>query len=250
MAAAGGGRLVGYGDELMAAGQAWDLYCRTGRTVRILDKAGAPRSHLLWKGMDCIRPDGDMIVVNGSGCRPYIDYAATKEKRWFFRLDHRAIPAPWANDDGYDRRSVGRILVEPHIKPSASPNKQWGRWQELIDLAPALPWAQVGPKGTPRLRGVEFIETATFEDAMTVARSAMAAVLPEGGLHHARASCGSTVVLFGGFMPAQVTGYPFHENLWVNDPDAVGWRVRHPACERAWSQITPQRVLAALEDLL
>lgn len=234
----------------MAAGQAWDVYSRTGRTVRIVDKEGKPRQHDLWKGLEFIRADGELTVVNGSGRRPYIDYEASKEKRWFYRPDHRACAAPWADGERYVHQGVGRIIVEPHVKANASPNKQWGRWQELIDLAPGLPWAQVGPKGTRVLRGVQFIETPTFVDAIRVARSAMAAVLPEGGLHHARAACAETVVLFGAFITPMVTGYPFHHNIWVNDPDAVGWRVKHPACDRAWSQITPERVLAALEELL
>ena len=46
------------------------------------------------------------------------------------------------------------------------------------------------------------------------------------------------------------TGYDLHINLAVDDPEALGWRIPHLACERAWAQITPRLVADHLETLL
>ena len=55
---------------------------------------------------------------------------------------------------------------------------------------------------------------------------ARAAVLHEGGLHHAAAALGMpAVVLFGGMISPRNTGYDVHVNLAIDDPEALGWRI-------------------------
>lgn len=248
---------MGWGDEIMASGQAVAAGCTAARPAVILDRHGQPRRHPCWQGNRRIaaRRTADAVsIVNGSGCRPYVDYARSTPERWAYTA-WRCTPGelPWVRPDA---RGRGRVLIEPHIKPNASPNKQWGwqRWQALVDAAPGLPWAQMAPAGAPVLAGVEAIRTADFPAAAGVLATARAAVLPEGGLHHAAAALQvPAVVLFGGMTSPRNTGYgpeTGQRSLAVDSPAALGWRVPHPACDAAWDRITVARVLATLSELL
>lgn len=246
---------MGFGDEILATAQAKAVQRRDPRPVLIVGLDGAPRWHAVWEGNPRIATDprGDcQRIVNGPGARPYIDYAATTPRRWVFR--HWGIE-PGELHLSAAERALGRpvVLIEPNLKTGASPNKQWGwdRWQALVDMSPHIPWAQVGRAGTRWLRGVERIETGGFRAACGVLSGAVAAVLPEGGLHHAAAALGvPSVVLFGAFIPPAVTGYDTHRNVWVDDPTGVGWRVPNGACARAWARITPELVLENLMEII
>ncbi len=245
---------MGLGDEIMAAAQARALSRSSGKLVCIVDKAGQPRSHDLWSGLPWItqNPRGAELLLNTSGARPYIDYARTTSQRWAY-TDWRCTPGEIMGLR-YDARGEGAVLIEPSIKPNASPNKQWGaaNWLALVKLRPDLDWAQCCPPGHgPALPGVRKIETSSFREACAVLLNARAAVLPEGGLHHAAGAFEKrVVVLFGAMTSPANTGYTRHENIWIDDPEALGWRIRNPACDRAWARITPQLVVQHLEKLL
>jgi len=219
--------------------------------IEILDKHGKRRAHPLWQRVAEIAKPGERAagsIVNSGGCRPYIDYQRTTPQRWAWRLDHRAREGELF-DIGIDARARGLIVLEPSLKASASPNKQWGRWQELIDAYPQLPWAQLGNQQTRWLRGVVRLPAASFEAACAVLRACRFAVLPEGGLHHAAAALGvRAIVLFGPYMPPSVTGYVSHINLAVNVPDAQGWRVPHAGCEIAWRMIAPELIIQSASE--
>lgn len=238
------GAVIGQGDLIMTTGSVRQF---DGR-VRIVGKNGAYWSPM-WRGHPSIAQlgeDGDYTLMDGPGCRPYVDYQRTTKQRWAY-TDWRCTPGhlPWVKPDP---RGTGRIFIEPHIKQNASCNKQWGKWQDLARLGE---FAQMGPPGTKFLDGVEQIITTSFEEAVQVLSAAKAAVLPEGGLHHAAAATGvPAVVLFGAMTSPANTGYDEHENIWIDDPGALGWRIPNQRCKQAWDQITLELVMFRLERLL
>lgn len=245
---------MGAGDELMVTGQVRQMRATNSRKVRVLDRKGQPRWSDLWSGNPGIaRPNERgalQILRNGPGLRPYVDYTRSTPQRWAY-ADWRAEPGELFGITP-DPRGEGRVLIEPNLKGNASPNKQWGHgnWLALL-RATGIRWAQMCPPGVHALPGVERIETATFKQAAGVLLAARGAVLPEGGLHHAAAALDKrVVVLFGGMVSPRQTGYSCHENIAIDDPEALGWRIPHRACDRAWSLITPAMVLAALEKTL
>lgn len=240
---------MGLGDEILALGQAR----AAGRKVQIHGKGHARRWHWLWERAPYVARLGEPgefpVIVNGPSCRPYIDYKRTTKDRWAF-TSWRASPGELF-DVHPDPRAEGLVLLEPHIKATASPNKQWGRWQELVHDYPDVPWSQLGNPGTKWLTGVVRLETRDFADACNLMAGCATAVLPEGALHHVAAALRRrVVVLFGGYLRPATTGYETHINLAVDDPEALGWRIRHPACTRAWSRITPATVRAAVDSAL
>ena len=260
----GGGRraeFVGWGDEIIASGQARLLHgADPSRKVLMLGKDGQMRLHPIWDGnprLLSIREHRQgaphQVLRNYSGCRPYIDYARTTVDRWAWN--------GWRVSPGEiyltppERRAfesvAGCVVIEPHVKGPKQVNKQWGfaRWQALVDLRPDLKFVQLGPAGTVLLRGVRHVQTATLREAAAALSQAQAAVLPEGGLHHAAAALGvPAVVLFGGFISPASTGYDTHVNLFTGW-EACGHKAPCPHCRDAMARIDPAYVAQRLTEL-
>lgn len=203
---------------------------------------------------------GDFQELKARGAdnmRPY--HTAKTPERWSYNLDFRPDVGELYFSDAereFGGRCAGRIILQPHIiNPGASPNKDWGwvRWNKLAWLMQraGLRVTQIGPVGTPLLEGADFIVTNSFRMAAAVLARADAAVLLEGGLHHAAAACNvPAVVIFGGFTPVELTGYPMHRNLGASLGDACGMRVRCQHCAHWMASITPENVFNELEAIL
>jgi ADP-heptose:LPS heptosyltransferase len=158
-------------------------------------------------------------------------------------------------EEAYGQRYANRIILEPHIKGKASPNKQWSwiRWSKLAWMMQnkGLRVSQVGPGNTQTLERSELIVCPDFRHAAAVLKYARAAVLPEGGLHHAAAAVGlPAVVLFGGFTPLECTGYEGHINIGASGTDACGMRTLCEHCERWMAAIKPEMVFDHLQGIL
>lgn len=256
---------MGYGDEIMAAGHARLARERdpAHRRVRILDRHKQPRFHELWQGNGDIVPlglHGDLInIVNGSGARPYIERELQDRRIWkrWEGLDGppRGVIRLSRNEQDFGRLNSGRVVLEPTIKAKASPNKDWGwvRWNKLAWLLQEKHGqrvTQLGPAGTRLLEGADLVVTGGFREACAVLSTAAAAVLPEGGLHHAAAAFNvPAVVIFGGYIAPMHTGYEGHVNLFTGG-EPCGMRVPCDHCRDAMAKILPESVAEQLMELL
>jgi ADP-heptose:LPS heptosyltransferase len=155
------------------------------------------------------------------------------------------------------RAGSGFVLIEPNIEAwkSVAPNKDWGRknYQAVVDRLVGAGHRVVQfayPKAGLPLRGVQSIITTSFRDAVSVLSNAALYLGPEGGLHHASAAVSiPAVVLFGGFIPPSVTGYPTHANL-TGGAEACGSLKPCEHCRMAMERITVEEVVEeALERL-
>ena len=109
---------------------------------------------------------------------------------------------------------------------------------------------QLVPNGVQTVEGIDVIRTSDFRMACAVMAHARAAVLPEGGLHHAAAAVGtSAVVIYGGYISPEQTGYTLHHNLFTG---GVPCGMRQPCshCIEAMSKITPELVMRNLMEIL
>ena len=268
---------MGAGDELMITGEAVRLGCSPDDPLIVTGKDGKRRWHPLFDGNPRFLPldvptspkHNWHEVKNHPGWRPYVLYAergwrkglhnqtddltATNRTRWVFHPTWRATPGELY----IPKRPSGRFIVlEPNMKSGGvTSNKQWGwnRWQRLVDLMPGVDFVQLGPRNTKMLGGARLIETPSFIHACTELSGAWAAVLPEGGLHHAAAALGvPAVVLFGGSRSVFNTGYDSHVNLADVDPETRACGSRQPCqhCEEIWRRLTPEIVAEALGEVM
>ena len=248
---------MGLGDVLMSIGEAKRLHRSNNLPVQIVGRDGRPIRSDLFKGIPYIiqRPIRTPYqrLINGPGVRPYI--AGKTAERWTWRL---YIPEPaeivFTPDElAFAKPFAGSILIEPNVKDIGHTNKDWGRerWGALLrplrDMG-IVP-LQCGPSGS-RWLGVRHVVTPTFRHAMAVLSVCKAAILPEGGLHHAAAAVGTpAVVIFGGFIGPDVTGYSQHRNLFTGGK-ACGMRTNCAHCKDAMAKITPTRVIDELKGIL
>lgn len=250
---------MGWGDELMAAGQAREIHKATGRKVQIIDRHGYARTHEAWIDNPHIVQRGSFVagqgelLRNGPGYRPYIKAKHNTHWEWsewkcprgdLFLTEEETRTANLLRM----RHQLDRfVLIEPNLKAKASPNKSWGqeRWVRLVELMRErdIRPIQIGPAGTRVISGAQLVETPTFRIGCALLAHAKTAVLHEGGLHHAAAALGlRVVVIYGGFISPKQTGYDFHVNLFTGG-EPCGQRLPCRHCAVAMEQIRPEEVL-------
>ncbi len=149
-------------------------------------------------------------------------------------------------DDERDVDTEVGVVIEPRTKNK--PNKQWpvDRYQAVADelVASGYTVSQlVPPNQKPLLYGVQRITTGSFRRALGVLSHAQLYIGGEGGLHHGSAALDvPAVVLFGGFIGPETTGYKNHVNL-TGGAKACGspWTCSH--CKKAMEDIPIDEVL-------
>jgi hypothetical protein len=245
---------VGFGDDIMATARVRALHEQRPVPVLITGLDGRPRWSEIWENNPRIARDrgsAGQVLRDGPGARPHLDYRRMTRDRFFFNRVEIQPGEIFLSDVELGLARPG-IFIEPHIKQGASPNKDWGfdRFQSVVDACPDLPWLQCD-YGSPLLKGVETITTHSFRDACGLLSRAHAAVLPEGGLHHAAAALGiSAVVIFGAYIPPSITGYAGHVNLFRDIPEIVGLNRPDRRAGAAMASITVEEVVEALRMLL
>lgn len=252
---------MGLGDNLMATGMARGA-AKRGKRIAFGDGYRIrwdQHSGLIFHGNGNIAPPGHegardlewIAFYKGSRI-----YNKSDGRRWIWNYEFRPIPGelflrreeirPYLNN------RKGFVLIEPNVPAfkSIAPNKQWpvNRYE---DVALALRKAgidvvqMVHRGGANRLHNARHVETPTFRCALAMMQRAGLYVGPEGGLHHAAAAFNvPAVVLFGGFIPPQVTGYETHTNL-TGDAEACGSLSRCDHCIAAMNRIGADEVLDA-----
>lgn len=242
----------------MVSGMARRLQRSNGLPVRVLDRHGRLRWSSVWDhNPRFATPEYQgkvQVLVNGPGERGYI--AGRSRVGWVWREWICPLGEIHLSEEECDfgSRYKGRILLEPSIKPKASPNKDWG-WQRWCRLAEKLRSmghlvSQFVSPHRPPLPGAELIKTKTFRQACAVLANARLAILPEGGLHHASAAFGTaTIVVFGGYISPAQTGYAHHVNLFSGGVPC-GRRLRCSHCEESMDRISVDHVLRESVSLL
>jgi hypothetical protein len=226
---------MGYGDFLLAAGQAKLMHQESGKKIAI-GNGNEIQQHELYSYVPYLcnpkKYKGSFEwLLDWVGHR---DYILRKEnnggKQLIFNPDYRAEPCtldiePIEND---------YIIIEPLAK--CRPGKVWHHYQEVVNAFPDEKWLQFN---MPTLEGVEVVKTNLVQAAQWMAGCRFY-VGTEGFLHHLAAAFGKpAVVLFGGYAPPEILGYDIHRNIAVEAPGELG----HFKRVGAMARITPQRVI-------
>lgn len=249
---------MGIGDEVMVTGHARVMQLTDPRKVKLMYERPNHWNEVFENNPRLARPgeQGDFQTYQPrvSGLRPYA--ASKSERRWIWRDYRPPVGELYFTKMETTQAAAFSVdaILEPSMKPRASPNKDWGweRWQALAILMrdAGFKSAQLGPRGTKVLNSVRLIETTTFRFAAAVLARARIAVLPEGGLHHAAAALGvKSVVIFGGYISPNQTGYDHQANLFTGGTPC-GMRTPCAHCADAMSKITPEEVMRSVQRLL
>lgn len=268
---------MGWGDEILVAGEAWRLQQTDSRPILVLNRHGCPRWHPLWEGNPRIVPperfsaeEDVQRIVNGPRCRPYIDYEAMRlnfEKLFGgrpFKPKVRHPRLPWRFTNHRCTRGElyciehlapqGIVIIEPHVKPiQVNRDWGWGRWQAVVRLLPTLDWVQINPPGARLLEGVRHMPAGTFPEACRLLSGAAAYLGPEGGLYHAAAVFRvPSVAIFGGYISPTNQGYGDAVNLYepMDGDSPCGQRVPCEHCVAALARITPEAVADHLDQIV
>lgn len=254
---------MGHGDDLMLAGEARRLREADAQKRKVAarhKKSGQRWTAVFHGNPDLATPSEvagglDVQWLDENAGRRYRASETPERRVWTMIGPARPVLHLAPAEEAFAQRAgvEHAVIVEPNIKSAATPNKDWGwqRWVELVRVAPAIDWVQLGPAGNTRLLpGVRHVMTPDFRHAAAVVARARGAVLPEGGLHHAAAAFfRPAVVIFGGYISPVQTGYPEHMNLFTGGTPC-GWRTPCSHCRDAMAAITPTMVIAALGLLL
>lgn len=284
---------MGYGDSLMAIGDAWAMHSRDPKKRKVaigngsvVDKTDMDLRwglHNFLASPEEVAAGLDVTWVHSyPGMRPYINYAAMRTAlvakgvriikarklvsrlgHYIYDLSYRPTPAP-IQFNGEEEALIAAwkargpfVVVEPYIKASAPPSKQWPV-ERFIAVAKKLqqeyPVFQIGAPDRPATPGIPQIRPENFRQALAYLKAASLYIGPEGGLHHGSAAVGTpAVVIYGGFTSPHITGYPkLHVNLTGNNGGkACGTRNGMcPHCKTALDSILVPEVVGHARRLL
>ena len=251
---------MGLGDEIMVSALARRARreSQSDRRVVVHDRLGRPRWSNVWlHNPDFVQPTESepraLVVTDGPGHRRYIKGKTALKWEWQSWNAEPGRIMLSADEQALAALQARRVIVEPHIKAKASPNKDWGwfQWTKFQRLASdaGIRLTQLGDHGR-LLTGVDYIYTATPRDAFAIISTAKAVVTTEGALHHAAAAFGTpSVVIFGGYISPEITGYAGHANLYAGG-EPCGMRYKCEHCSKAMADITPELVFQKLMEIL
>jgi len=258
---------VGYGDELIAAGQAQRWFDEHGAASVIVGHDGQPRWSDIWIGNPAILTPYEVLVadhriVNGPYCRPYIVYPFTEDTGWTFNTAFRArehVARIYLTVDELRfgvqlQQQIGPyVLIEPYSKHD---NLRWPfeSWVTLIAALPDLIFVQhTHVESTRVVPGARDVMTRTFRDACGLLASARLYVRGESGMCHAAAALGiPQVTIWGGCMDWNVLGgYPKQIGIlnYTGGSPCGRW---HPCdhCRRAMAEISVEQVVQSIQTML
>lgn len=254
---------MGFGDQMMAAGLAEDLYRQdpSAGPVTIADLNGLPRMQPLWLHNPMIgaSPTGRQVRV-GKGCLPYLQYpysGATGlrfvDPSTYRAADHRGslflTDAERQHGTDVYARYGPFIVIEPSPTDRKNVNRSWpvASWQLMVGFLQRLTRLAIVQFDHPdanRLGSIPAVPSPDIRAAAGIIASASLVVSLEGGIPFIAAALRTpAVVLWGGCVSAPVLAYPEHVNLVDDSPETpCGSLAPCAHCTAAWAKLSPQAV--------
>jgi hypothetical protein len=243
---------MGWGDSLMACGEAKELHEKTGKKVMIGNGKVLEHPSEIFANNPFISneiTDDAVWLNNCTGNRPYI--RETKGGRIYFNK-YRPKPAQlFFTDDEikWAKQNVPNdfIVIEPNVKETYkhTVNKAWHYWTDLIKHD--YNFVQLGIHNDPITKQ---IKTKTFREALLILSQAKMFVGTDGGLHHAAAALNiPAVVIWTGFTSPKHLGYDSHINIHDGGEPCGTYSGICPHCVKIAKSITVERVLDAVNTI-
>ena len=265
---------MGYGDALMATGEVkllrknTDMKFVIGDGIRSYWSPIFDNNPFIIRGSQ-IKSSQDVIwVKNYEFNRPYRRYGKNLDPdKYNWNHNHKASPGElfFTNEEEsfsekiketiinkYGKKKL--IFVEPHVKKRRGfENKDWGfsKWQEVIyRLSDKYLFIQTTYDKRKVLKNVINIHGIDFRYACALMKITDLFIGTEGGMHHAAAALNKkAVVIFGGHISPDITGYSFHKNLYITDEfSPCGNKLQCKHCEECLNKIKIEQLVKEIEN--
>lgn len=261
---------MGYGDDIMATGLARGAKER-GKRIAFGDG-----KKIIWgPWSEEVFRHNPNIAKPGSERDPDIEWVPyykgnrlyntldRANNRWVWTKGWKAPPGEMFFDatELAFAHAVGTdfILFEPTppLWKGMSVNKDWGfnKFQAVADRLRAdghrlCQFRHQKSEPGRFLSGMEFIDSPTYRCGLAALARAKLYIGVEGGLHHGAAAVGTRgVIIFGGFVSPQSTGYDIHINLFTGGA-ACGKIIKCDHCRKALDAISIEQVYEAARGLI
>ena len=267
---------MGLGDGLMASGEVRELREKNPTAKFIIGDGNRSywneifdNNPYIIRGSEAPKYEKIIWIKNYEGNRPYRNYGKNfpkdnynwkknyipKKGELFFSQNEINISKKIISEIK-KKTSKKIIFIEPHIKKRLGyENRNWGfhNWEKIVqELKKDYEFIQITYGDRKPIKGCINVNGLNFRCSAAVLSMCDLFVGPEGGMHHAAAATDrKAVVIFGGHISPNITGYNFHKNLYVNDTQSpCGNKMPCDHCKKCLEEITPKIVIEEIKKII
>lgn len=234
---------MGVGDALMAVGEVKELKKKNPNAIFIIGDGNRSYWNEVFDNNPNIikEPKGSeynklIWVKNYEGNRPYRNYGDKFPKDKYNWKKYKALKGEFYFTKEEVtiaekvitavRKKINHkklIFIEPHVKKRLGyENKDWGfnNWEKIVDeLKSEYAFLQITYAKRKPIRETINIDGLNFRTSSAILSMCDLFVGPEGGMMHAAAATNrKAVIIWGGHISPDITGYSFHNNLYNKHP--------------------------------
>ncbi len=268
---------MGVGDAIMATGEVRELRNKNpeskfiiGDGIKYYWNEVFDNNPYIIKG-DQIKSFENIIWINNyEGNRPYRNYGKNLPKdnyNWkknyspkkgeiFFNKNEKNLSNLAISQIRKKINDKKIIFIEPHVKKRLGyQNRDWGfeKWQKIVfELKNKYEFLQLTYGDNKVLEGATNIHGLNFRSSVAILSKCDLFIGTEGGMHHAAAATlVDSVVIFGGHISPNITGYKDHINLYIDiDKSPCGSKNICDHCKECMSLISCEIVLKSINKIL
>ena len=266
---------MGVGDALMATGEVKLLRERNPNAKFIIgdgkksywNEVFEHNPYILQK-YDIKNCEEIIWVKNYEGNRPYRNYNKNLPKNKYNWKKYKPLKGEFyfskkENEfaDGIIskiRKKIGQrklIFIEPHVKRRLGyENRDWGfdNWQKVVlDLNNNYSFLQITYGERKPINGCININDLNFRYSCAILSKCDLFIGSEGGMAHAAAATNvKAVIIWGGHISPDITGYSFHNNLYNEHPlSPCGNKSYCSHCQEGLKKITIKQVVEEIKKI-
>ena len=268
---------MGYGDAFMATGEVRELRkIHPDAKFIIGNEKGSfwnevfDNNPFIIRGASAYQHQKIILIENYEGNRPYrlygqqyprdnynwnINYSA-KKGEIFFDKEEKKFSTEIIKQIKNKIGTKQIIFIEPYVKIRRGyENRDWGfqKWQKVVDnLKDRFEFIHLTYGDRIPLKNTINIHGVNYRSSVAILSKSDLFLGTEGGLHHAAAATEiKSIVIFGGHISPKITGYNFHENIYIDmEGSPCGSKLTCDHCLKCMELITPEIIITKIIKLL
>tara|TARA_Y100000741_G_scaffold359621_1_gene340540 strand:- start:1624 stop:2430 length:807 start_codon:yes stop_codon:yes gene_type:complete len=267
---------MGYGDDIMATGEVKYLKKKYSDYKFIIGDGSKSWNSAIFEGNSAIiqaneikSTDKIKWIKNFPGSRPYRKYEKINHKlKYTWNYSFKAKPGEIFFKDNeleFATQVIEKIKnisskkiihIEPNVKiKKGYLNRDWGlvKWQKLVNrLKDNFHFIQTTFGNQNLLSNVTNIKNVNFRTACAIMSKCDLFLGTEGGFHHAAAAMNlKAIIIFGGFIDPEITGYDIHKNIYIKHTNSpCGSKNKCDHCSECMNLITVDLIKEEVDSVL